>query len=191
MHILLETPRILLRRLTEADAEDLFALDSDPEVMRYVGPRPLADADAYRERIRAGFLPYYHRHAGYGYFAAVAQAGGAFLGWFHLRPALDYRFAAEAGYCEGDVDLGYRLVRAAWGRGYATEGARALVHKALAELDAGCVVGCALEANVASTRVLEKAGLKWAGRFALPRYEQPAVKYALRREEFDAVVARA
>jgi RimJ/RimL family protein N-acetyltransferase len=184
MQVLLETPRLLLRRLTEADADDLFVMDSDPEVIRYAGPR-LADRDAYRRRIREGFLPYYDRYASYGYFAAVGK-DGAFLGWFHLRPALDYRFAAEAGYREGDVDLGYRLVRAAWGKGIATEGARALVRKGLTELDAACVVACALEPNVASTRVMEKAGLKWVRRFAIPGYDMPAVVYALRREEFDA-----
>ena len=182
---MLETPRLLLRPFTEDDAEHLFGLDGDPEVMRYVGPFQLASVDAYRELIRECFLPYY-QHEGLGFWPAIEKATGDFIGWFHLRPALDYRFAAEAGYREGDVDLGYRLVRAAWGKGIATEGARALVRKGLTELDAACVVACALEPNVASTRVMEKAGLKWVRRFAIPGYDMPAVVYALRREEFDA-----
>jgi RimJ/RimL family protein N-acetyltransferase len=185
MRIVLETPRLVLRQFTEADAENLFALDSDPEVMRHTGPNRLPDADAYRQLIRDRFLPYYARYESYGFWAVVEKVSGAWLGWFHLRPALDYRFAAEAGYREGDVDLGYRFVRAAWGKGYATEGARALVRKALTELDAARVVSCALEGNAASTRVMEKVGLKFAGRFAMPGYEQPAVLYVLRREEFD------
>jgi RimJ/RimL family protein N-acetyltransferase len=110
--IVLETPRLVLRQFSEADAEDQFALDSDPEVMRYIGPLRLADPDAYRQRFREYHLPYYARYPSYGFWAAVEKARGAFLGWFHLGPALDYRFAAEADYREDDVDLGYQPVRA-------------------------------------------------------------------------------
>jgi RimJ/RimL family protein N-acetyltransferase len=181
MKVVLATERLILREFTEDDADDLFALDSDPDVVRYVGPYQLADPEAYRQRIRTAFLPYYTRYQGYGFWAAVEKAGGSFLGWFCLRPALDYRFAAEAGHRPGDVELGYRLRKSAWGKGYATEGSRALVHRAFTETDAVCVVSTALVANVASTRVMEKAGLKRVGEFALPGYEQPAVKYALCR----------
>jgi RimJ/RimL family protein N-acetyltransferase len=152
--------------------------------MRFVG-RPLGgDAALYREHIRSRYYPYYARFAGYGYWAVVEGGSGAFLGWFHLRPALDYRFAAEAGFRAGDVDLGYRLQRSAWGKGYATEGARALVHKEFSGPGAARVVACALAGNTASIRVMDKAGLKLVSPFLMPEYG-PAVTYALSREEFD------
>ncbi len=178
----LETPRLLLRRFTEDDAGLLLALDSDPEVVRYAGPK-LADYEAYRERIRASFLDYYARFEDRGFWAALEKESGDFLGWFHLRPGLDYRFAAEAGYRPGDHDLGYRLRRPAWGKGYATEMARALVRLGFADAATLRVVSCALAANLASTRVMEKAGLKRGAEFALPGYGM-AVSYALERADF-------
>src|SRR5690242_1631085 len=90
MKIYLETPRLVLREFTEHDADDLFALDADPEVMRYIGPYRLADVDAYREYIRTRFLSYYSPQSPYGFWAAAEKPGGAFLGWFTLRPALHY-----------------------------------------------------------------------------------------------------
>jgi RimJ/RimL family protein N-acetyltransferase len=178
MKIFLETDRLILRPFTEADADDLFALDSDPEVMRYVGPFQLADREAYRQHIVTKLLPYYAKYDGYGYWAVVEKASGTFLGWLVLRPVLDYRFAAEAGFEPDDVEIGYRFRRPAWGKGYATEGARALVHKALTELGARRVVAAALAGNAASIRVLEKVGLKKVGEFAIPGFDQPSVKYA-------------
>jgi RimJ/RimL family protein N-acetyltransferase len=185
MQIYLETERLILRQFTEDDADHLLALDSDPEVLRYLGTQPLANREAYRQLIRTLFLSSYAQGAGYGFWAAIEKASGTFLGWFHLRPALEYRFAAEAGYRPGEADLGYRLCKSAWGKGYATEAARALVHKALVQRGATCVVATALVSNGASIRVLEKAGLKRVRQFALPGFDQPAVKYALCKEQFD------
>src|SRR5581483_6351521 len=170
MKIHLETERLVLRQFTEDDANNLFELDSDPDVMRYVGSvsARLANVDAYRERIRTNYLPYHERHPGYGYWAVVEKPNHDFIGWFHLRPALDYRFAAEAGFRSGDVDLGYPFRKSAWGKGYATEGARALIHQAFTERGAACVVAVALSDNAASIRVMEKTGLRPVGEFVLP-----------------------
>jgi RimJ/RimL family protein N-acetyltransferase len=130
------------------------------------------------------YLRYYEQGTGVGFWAAIEKATGAFLGWFHLRPGPDYRFVAQAGYREGDLDLGYRLTRSAWGRGYATEGSRALVRKAFMELGARRVVATALVANGASTRVMEKVGLRPAGEVKLPGFSEPAVTYVLTRDEY-------
>ena len=185
MKIRLETPRLILREFTEADAEALFELDSDPEVMRYIGPYQLGDVEAYRARVQTLNIPYYAQHPGYGVWAAVEKAGGAFLGWFLLRPALAYRFAVEAGFRADDVELGYRFRRAAWGKGYATEGSRGLVYDAFTRLDAACVVAVALVGNRASTRVMEKVGLRRVAEFRIPGYDEPAVKYALEKNDYD------
>jgi len=182
MNIVLETERLILREFIEDDAEHLLALDSDPEVMRYLlipGPRTRA---AYAERIRNTYLPYYAAGAGHGFWAALDKASGAFLGWFCLRPGFDYRYAAQAEFRAGDVELGYRLRKAVWGKGLATEAARALVPKAFANPRTARVVAAALLANVASWRVMEKVGLRRANEFVLPDFGAPAVAYALERE---------
>ena len=187
MHVFLETDRLILRRFTEDDAGLLLTLDSDPDVMRYIGPHALPDVPAYRQLIRDRWLPYYARFDDYGFWAVLNKESGEFLGWFHLRPALDYRYAAEAGFEEGDVDLGYRFVRAAWGEGLATEGARAIVRNTLDRTDTKRIVAVALAGNTASIRVMEKVGMRRVGEFAIAGYEMPAVKYALSRDEHQIV----
>ena len=182
---LLETDRLVLRRFTEDDAPLLLALDRDPEVMRYVGPYGLPDEAAYRERIRTYFLPHYDLGGQYGFWPAEEKATGAFVGWFHLRPAADYRFAREAGFQSGEHDIGFRLVRAAWGRGYATEVSRALVRRAFADPAVAGVVACVLVGNRASCRVLEKTGLRRVSEFPLPGFDIPAAKYAVTRAGYD------
>src|SRR5690242_4171944 len=107
MPIFLETERLLLRRFTEADVDNLVALDGDPDVMRFLTGGKPTPREVIQNHILPTLLAYYARDDGYGVWAAIAKATGAFLGWFALRPPED---AAP-----GDVALGYRLRKAAWG----------------------------------------------------------------------------
>lgn len=179
----LETARLRLRRFEDADADAALVLDldSDPEVMRFIGPHRFPDVPAYRERIRTAWLPHYTRpHR--GCLAVEEKATGDFLGWVMLRPATGHRFAAEIGWTrDSDFELGYRLRRAAWGRGVATEAAAELVRLGLADPDVTCVVACALVPNRASTRVMEKVGLAFARETSLPGYDDALALYALCR----------
>lgn len=159
MQVFLETERLLLRRFTEADVDSLFALDSDPDVMRFLNggtPTP-------RAFIRDDFLPrllgYYERLAGFGFWAAIEKSGGDFLGWFSFRPM--------EGSRPGDIELGYRLRKSAWGKGFATEGSRALIRKGFAERGVQRVFATTYEDNLASRRVMEKAGLTLARSYRL------------------------
>jgi ribosomal-protein-alanine N-acetyltransferase len=188
MKIVLETERLLLRQFTEDDAESLFELDGDPEVMRPVGGAQylLPDPDAYWERIRTAYFDYYRKYDWFGFSVAQEKRSAAFLGWFQLRPAPDFRFATEAQYRLGEFDLGYRLRRAGWCKGYATEGSRGLIAKEFGEPGVESVVAMALLCNRASIRVIEKVGMKFVCQFAVPGFDQPGVKYALTKEKFRA-----
>jgi RimJ/RimL family protein N-acetyltransferase len=180
--VFLETERLILRRFTADDVEVLVALDGDPEVMRYInGGRPTS-----REEIEQTLLPKYlgwhDRWQSLGRWPAIEKTTGEFVGWFHLAP--------REGTPEDELSLGYRLRRAAWGNGYATEGSRALVEKAFSELGAQRVYAEAMTVNVASRRVMEKAGLRFVRTFHL---DWPAeiegtaegdVEYAITREEW-------
>ena len=175
MNVFLETERLILRQLTEDDAENLFALDSDPDVMRFINGGKPTDYDVIRYQTLPKWLEYYAKYAGYGFWAVIEKASQTFIGWFHFRPAVD---KAE------EIELGYRLCKAAWGKGYATEGARALIDKGFTELGTQCVVATALAANIGSIRVLEKASLRFEKRY-MHTTQQEAVKYALHKEQFE------
>ncbi|MCG7288014.1 GNAT family N-acetyltransferase, partial [Cellulomonas sp. ACRRI] len=152
MDTYLRTERVTLRPFGPADAGLLVELDSDPAVMRYLsGGEPTAP-ELVRERDLPSVLAGYDRWAGrFGLFAAYETAGGAFLGWFCLRPERDGPL--------DEVELGYRLRRAAWGRGYATEVSSALLAKAFTDLDVRVVWGATMALNRPSQRVMEKAGM--------------------------------
>ncbi len=186
MAVILETQRLTLRRFLEADAEALLRLESDPEVLRYVGRQPLADAEAYRHKIRTRFFPYYERPGGLGAWAVLERASGDFIGGCSLRPAVESSLASALGYGPGEIEMGYGLRRCSWGRGYATELAVALLRRAFTELEASCVVASFMVGNAASARVLEKAGLRRVeGLFQVAGEDQPSVKYVLTRDQFD------
>jgi RimJ/RimL family protein N-acetyltransferase len=177
--IFLQTPRLILRQFIEEDANLLFELDNDPEVMRYIGPRQQTDPAGYRKQIADKYRGYYAKYDDVGVWALLERASESFIGWICLRPAVDHRFAAEVGFREGELELGYRLRRTAWGKGYATEASHTLVLMALAKPGPVRIVAIALAANVASTRVMEKVGLKLQGGVAVPGCEQPAVIYSV------------
>jgi len=182
--VYLETERLVLRRFTADDVDLLVELDSDPEVMRYInGGEPTPREEVEREILPA-FLRWYERPGGFGFWAAEEKATGEFVGWFHLRPA--------KGDPPGHVELGYRLRRAAWGKGYATEGSRALVEKAFAELGVERVYATTMVVNEASRRVMEKAGLRFVRVFhadwpvRIEGDEHGDVEYALGRPEWQS-----
>jgi RimJ/RimL family protein N-acetyltransferase len=83
--VFLETDRLLLRRFTMDDADDLFALDSDPAVRRYAEDGEPVSRQAAVESIN-WFLTHYEPGDIYGFWAAIERQSGAFLGWFHFRP---------------------------------------------------------------------------------------------------------
>ena len=92
---------------------------------------------------------------------------------------------------EGEVEVGYRLVRSAWGKGYATEGSRALIERGFTSLGVRRVVASTMVVNIASRRVLEKAGMRLVRTFHQPwpypieGDEHGDVEYALLRSEWE------
>ena len=151
----LETPRLRLRPLASSDEADLIALDSDPEVMRYVGSpagvkSPAETAERARLRIRETQRGDYEP---LGFWRIEGRGDRAFHGVGALiqMPGGD------------DVEVAYRLARTAWGQGIATEAAGALVAHALGPLALPRVVAVTYPANQASQRVLDKLGFERHG----------------------------
>jgi RimJ/RimL family protein N-acetyltransferase len=147
--ITLSTERLILRPWRESDLEPFAAMNADPEVMRFF-PRTLdrAGSDALAARI-SGFLDEH----GWGLWAAEVKDGAAFIGFIGLQPP-----AFEAHFTPA-VEVGWRLDRRHWGRGYAPEGAAAALDHAFGPLGLGEVVSMTIPANLPSQRVMQKLGL--------------------------------
>jgi ribosomal-protein-alanine N-acetyltransferase len=137
----LTTERLGLRRFTADDLEFLVELYADPDVTRHLGG--LRDRASTRELLHTRFLRYYDEHPGLGIWMTVERATATPVG-FHLL-----------NHIQGEtiIQVGYALVKPAWGRGYAREMAHA---------------GMTTRANHASQRVLEKIGLHRNGERAFP-----------------------
>ena len=144
----LNTPRLTLRPVRPADRADLVALEADPEVMHFLnGGRPVPEAGCPG----ADFLT--PRGSEPEVLMAHERATGRFVGWFALF---------DDGLVDGlrTAELGYRLQREAWGHGYGTEGAQALVAEAFGREGFDRVRAQTLAVNLGSRRVLEKAGFR-------------------------------
>ncbi|MGW1069671.1 GNAT family N-acetyltransferase [Streptomyces aureus] len=185
MDTYLETDRLTLRRFTADDADLLIELDSDPAVMRYLsGGEPTAP-DIVRERYIPNILAGYAKWDGeLGLFAAHEKDGDAFIGWFILRP--------EPDGPRDEVELGYRLRQAAWGRGYATEGSRALLAKAFTELGVRTVWAETMTVNRGSRNIMEKLAMTHTETIPTPPdmemvegSEHGGVRYEITREQWE------
>ena len=181
--VLLETTRLILRRFTEADVDDLVELDSDPDVMRYInGGRP-TPREEIADDILPAYLRYHEKWEAFGFWAAIEKSTGDFVGWFHFLPQDDSNLDV--------VELGYRLRKSSWGMGLATEGSRALIDKGFRDLGTKRVFAETMVVNTASRRVMEKAGLEfdhifhaeWPDR--IEGDEHGDVQYALTREKWE------
>jgi RimJ/RimL family protein N-acetyltransferase len=175
MQVFLVTERLALRRFTEDDVDHLFALHHDSDVMRFLnGGRPTPREEIERE--------YQERFRGDVYWATIEKSTGEFRGWF----ALDQ---TESG--PEEAELGYRIKSSAWGKEYATEGSRALIRKGFTELGVRRVSAQTMAVNLASRRVMEKAGLAYVRTFHL-EWEDPLqgaehgeVEYALTKDDWE------
>ncbi|HEY7429576.1 MAG TPA: GNAT family N-acetyltransferase [Streptosporangiaceae bacterium] len=185
------TERLALRRFTPGDAANLLALDSDPAVMRFLDRRTTSLSQVEAE-VLPRFLDFHRAHPGFGWWVAGLRHDGTFIGWFGLRavtpadgPMVDWPDATGPPAAE----LGYRLRRDAWGHGYATEGARALVRRAFTGLGVTEVVATTMAVNTRSRAVLAKAGLTHVRTVHLA-WEEPLagsehgdVEYRLHRDD--------
>lgn len=158
MKIFAETERLILREIVPADADGLYAVDSDPEVNRYLGNKPVKDIGQIREII--AFIRQQYVDNGIGRWAVIEKTKNIFIGWSGLKLVKD-TINGHSNY----YDLGYRFNRNYWNNGYASESAIAAVKYGFDALGAKDIYGMADAENVASGKVLEKAGLKYIETF--------------------------
>lgn len=142
-----------MRDLLPTDDEGMFRLDSDPEVHKYVGRKPVQTIDQSREVIE--FVRAQYDSNGIGRWAIIEKETGAFIGWSGLK-----LITTEINGHNNYLDLGYRFIKDYWGRGYATETALRSVQYAWDELKATELYGMAHVDNAGSRNVLMKCGMQ-------------------------------
>lgn len=152
--ILLETERLLLREVTEADAADLFEMDSDPDVHRYIYNQPLKQIEEQYKMI--GMLQQQYRDYGIARWAVVDKQSGECLGWAGLK-----YFPEPYNGHQDFYELGYRFKQKHWGKGYATEAGKAIVDYGFTHLDTDCLYAMTDVDNTASQHVLGKLGFRF------------------------------
>lgn len=164
--MIIETERLYFRELLATDDAAIFELDSDAEVHQYLGQHPIttiADARQSIKHIRQQYVD-----NGIGRFAIIEKDTNSFVGWgaFKLitEPTNGHQFYH---------DLGYRLIKRYWGKGYATESSKAAVDYAFNHLKLTAIYAIADVGNLSSQKVLEKCGLVRNGVFdyeGVPHY---------------------
>ncbi len=150
--------RLRYRPLGPPDAAGLFALDSNPAVLRYLGTPPLTDLAQARAALARTADAY--RAGAPARWAVELRATGEFLGWAGLK----LNHEPVNGRVDF-VDLGYRLLEPHWGQGYGTEAGRAWLAHGFEALRLPLIVGYAEAAHGASRRILEKVGLEFINLF--------------------------
>jgi ribosomal-protein-alanine N-acetyltransferase len=149
MQVIFETPRLFLRKFTEADAPLVYQLNSDAEVLKYLHGPALENEEQAKKIINEIILPQYMLNL--GRWAIHTKTDYEFIGWCGLKNIPE----------TGIIDLGYRLLKNAWGNGYATEAAQYTVIYGLRNLKIKTITGIAHVDNIASIKILKKIGMQF------------------------------
>ncbi|MET6997074.1 GNAT family N-acetyltransferase [Chitinophaga defluvii] len=158
MEIFAATPRLILREIIPADEKGMFTLDADPEVHKYLGNQPVTSMEEVRSVIQ--FIRRQYVDNGIGRWAVIEKDTNLFLGWAGLK-LITTPIHNRVNY----YDLGYRLIKSCWGKGYATEAARAVRDYGFNRMGLPVIYGMTEVGNTGSRRVLEKTGLKYIESF--------------------------
>lgn len=167
MKTILQTPRLILRELSVDDAENFYALNSNPNVVKYTGDPPFHSISEAEE-----FLKNYNPYAAYGYgrWAVIEKETGKFIGWCGLK------------FDGKETDIGFRFFEEHWGKGFATESAKACLDYGFTKLNLEEIIGRAMHKNLGSIRVLEKIGMKYESEMECALH--PGVLYRIRKDAF-------
>lgn len=170
---ILETDRLILREIQTDDFDDLYRMNSDPDVMKYVGDGTTRDHGQMEKEIKM-LMSHYTRKPGLGIWATLLKDGNTFVG------------ASGLVYYDNtpEIEVGYRMLKEHWNKGYATEASLGLLNYGFTSLKLKKIVSSAHVDNMASRRVMEKIGMKYIdNRFQYgcvqAYYEIQAVNYRL------------
>jgi len=159
MKTYIETENLILREIEITDTEDLYRLDSDPLVHRYLGNKPISSMDKAREYI--DYIRKQYAKYNIGRWATIEKSSGDFIGWSGLKMNFEQELNGHINY----YDIGYRFIPRYWGKGYATESSIVARDYFFENFPNEKLCGIADVENLASCRVLEKIGLERKNNF--------------------------
>ncbi|SEM10554.1 Protein N-acetyltransferase, RimJ/RimL family [Chryseobacterium taichungense] len=171
----LETERLILRKFEETDAERMFLLDSDPEVMKYIGMPTLSDISESQNVIT--MIRQQYADNGVGRLAVIEKESNLLIGWSGLK-----LLTKEINGYKNVYDLGYRFIPEYWGKGYALESGRASLDFGFNGLKIDVIYAHAHSENLASNHILRKLGFRKTGEFTEP--DGICFWYELNRENY-------
>jgi ribosomal-protein-alanine N-acetyltransferase len=158
MKILIETERLYLREILPTDAESMFEMDSDAEVYKFLGRKPIRNIEQSKKMIES--IQEQYKKNGIGRWAIIEKESGNFIGW------TGFKFEKENQNGHSDFyNLKFRLLRKYWGKGYITEATKAAIEYAFTELKIPEIYSMTLLSNLKSQRVLDKLGLQLVEKF--------------------------
>ncbi|MCX6352924.1 MAG: GNAT family N-acetyltransferase [Bacteroidetes bacterium] len=159
----IETDRLILREFQLTDDVGMFELDSDPEVHKYLGNKPVETIDECRTTIESVLNQYIEN--GIGRWAIIEKLSGNFVGWAGLK-LMKTTINNHIDF----YDSGYRLIQKYWGKGYATEATKASLQYGFRQMNLKEIYGITHIENLKSRRVLEKSGLRFIEHFIWPEW---------------------
>lgn len=154
MKFYLETERLILRELRDSDLKGMFELDSDPEVHKYLGNKPVKTI--VESKIILDDIINQYKDRGIGRWAVIEKSSGTFIGWSGIKLNTEYNMNGFTKY----YDIGYRLIKRFWGKGYATESGKAAIEYAFNTMKLTELYGITEIGNETSHNALLKLGLK-------------------------------
>ena len=180
--IVLETERLILRRIDESDAALQYRVLNTPAVMEHLGgPKELHEIEAKHAKSMASFA-----RDGFGFMMMIEKASGELVGHAGIK-----RVDAESAPNPGDHEIGWLVREDRWRRGYALEAMREVIAWAFETIRAPHLVALTNAANAASWRLMEKLGMRRRQDldFEDPDYPpelNPMIQYSITREEWES-----
>jgi len=172
----LQTSRLIIREILPSDLEGMYELDSNPNVHKYLGNKPVTSKQQCAEaitNIRQQYLD-----LGIGRWAMIEKNTGNFIGWTGFK----FNTEEECGRVNF-LDLGYRLKEEFWGNGFASEGAIASMDWIFENWDHDTIIGMAMVANKASNHILNNTiGMRLTDHFEWEN--EPCLFYEITKEEW-------
>lgn len=179
MNLILETERLVVRKIELIDAREMFAMDSNPRVHTFLGNNPVSSLEETSQQIIQ--IQQQYQDYNVGRWAVALKETNMFIGWTGFKWMTGPLNAHNNFY-----DFGYRLQHEHWGKGFATEAGTAALHYGLHTLGLKPVFATTDPGNFSSRRVLEKIGFVYAGTFPYDGQSpwrpigEPTIWYALK-----------